>query len=191
MLNFLTILKGDLMSILIVDYGGPTVYKIREILAELETTSILIKPDHISFPNNIKGIILSGGPDHVYQDQSRQLPTWIDQIDIPILGICYGMQLICKYFNAKIIPQSQIEYGHVLIKSIKNDVLLGEFTEQLVWMNHYDAVTDIPSCLEITSISQNGHIASLNDGKKWWGVQMHPENSVETNIFKNFLIICG
>ena len=177
------------MSILIIDYGGPSVYKIQKILSELETTSILIKPDHIFIPENIRGIILSGGPDHVYDNGSRQLPEWINQVTVPILGICYGMQLLCKYLQGKVIPQSEIEYGHVLIKSLKDDILLGNFTEQIVWMNHYDTVTDIPSDLEITSISQNGYIASVNNGK-WWGVQMHPENSIGTNIFKNFLMIC-
>jgi GMP synthase (glutamine-hydrolysing) len=178
------------MSILIIDYGGPTVYKIHEILAELGTTSILIKPDHASHPEDIKGIILSGGPDHVYHDDSRQLPKWIDQVNVPILGICYGMQLICKYLKAKVIPQSEIEYGHTLIRSIEKDVLLGEFTEDIVWMNHHDTVVDIPKDLTVTSFSENGYVASVTNGK-WWGVQMHPENTIGTNVFRNFLMICG
>lgn len=178
------------MSILIIDYGGPTVYKIYETLADLETTTILIKPDHESLPEDIKGIILSGGPDHLYDENSRKLPKWIDQVKVPILGICYGMQLIGHHFHCKVIKQLEIEHGYTLIRSIEKDILLGDFSEDIVWMNHYDTIVDIPPDLTVTSISQNGYVASINY-KKWWGVQMHPENINNTLIFKNFIKICG
>jgi GMP synthase (glutamine-hydrolysing) len=184
------------MSILIIDYGGLTVGNISTILTKLNTNSITIKPDD-EFPQDftIKGIVLSGGPDHVYQEGSRKLPVWIDQFEGPILGICYGLHLLVDYLKGKVGPLPEKEYGFISIKSIKDDPLLGEFDTKIVWMNHYDAVIDVPKTLEVTSISENnGCIVSLNDGKKWWGVQHHPENDLECQrecfLLERFLNIC-
>lgn len=182
------------MSILVIDYGGSTANQIPLILSELGITSKMVKPNDEFVENYYLGIILSGGPDHVYQSGSRQLPVWIDRINVPILGICYGMQLIVHHLGGIIVPLLKLELGPTLIHSYKDDPLLGRFSTRLAWMNHYDTVTNLPENLEVTSISQNGSIASLNDRKRWWGVQFHPENMVGLDwgreIFANFIQIC-
>jgi GMP synthase (glutamine-hydrolysing) len=182
------------MSILIIDYGGSTVHEIPVVLADLEISSRIIKPTD-SFPHeNYLGIILSGGPDHVYEPGSRKLPTWIDQTHLPIFAIFYGMQLMVDHFGGDVTPSLIRERGPTLINSLNWDPLLGDFSTRSTWMNHYDIVSKIPPNLEITSISENGFIASVNDRKRWWGVQFHPENSVGLDwgreIFKNFTKIC-
>jgi GMP synthase (glutamine-hydrolysing) len=181
------------MLIIIIDYGGPTVDNISLILNQLDINTKTIKPDSEFLEEKYDGIVLSGGPDHIYEDGSRRLPKWIDEINVPIFGICYGLQLIVDHLKGKIGSLPKLERGSSLIKSIKPDILLGEFTEKSCWMNHYDTVIDIPANMEITSITDHGP-ASVNDGKRWWGVQFHPENITcdewGREIFKNFVNIC-
>lgn len=182
------------MSILIIDYGSPTVSNIKTILTKLEVDSIIIQP-HDNLPEKIIGIILSGGPDHVYQEGSRKLPVWINEFKGPVLGICYGMQLLVTHLKGEVGPLPEKEYGYISIKSVKYDPLLGEFETKIGWMNHYDAVITVPKTLEVISISENnGCIVSLNDGKKWWGVQHHPENDLDClwgcDLLRNFSKFC-
>ena len=183
------------MSILIIDYGGSTTGQIPLILSELGISSMTIQPTD-PFPTNqqIRGVILSGGPDHVYQLGSRKLPAWIGSINVPVFGICYGMQLIVNHLGGSVFPMINVERGPTLIHSFKDDPLLGRFITRTAWMNHNDSVTNLPSALEVTSFSDNGSIASVNDGKIWWGVQFHPENIVGLDwgreIFHNFIQIC-
>lgn len=182
------------MSILIINYGGPTVNRISDLLSELNINSKIIASND-DFPlGDWIGIILSGGPDHVYEEESRRLPIWINNFKVPVLGICYGMELIVDYLGGKIVPLSSKEYGPTFIHSVKDDPLLGKFTSQIGWMDHHDIVLYFPSNLEVTSVSQNDFIGSLNDGKRWWGVQFHPENEINIKwgkeIFQNFIQIC-
>ncbi|CAN5626254.1 hypothetical protein BH23THE1_BH23THE1_33130 [soil metagenome] len=182
------------MSMIVIDYGGSTVHHIALILSELGINSITILSNDDFPEGNYIGIILSGGPDHVYQNGSRQLPNWIDYIDLPVFCICYGLELMVRHLGGTIYSLPHIERGPTLIHSIKHDPLLGEFKTRLSWMNHYDTVKDFPENLELTSFSQNGYIASLNDRRRWWGVQFHPENMVGIDwgreIFENFITIC-
>ena len=184
------------MSILVVNYGGSTAHHIQTILTELGIPSLFIQPADPLPSSPIQGIILSGGPDHVYEASARRLPIWIDQINVPVLGICYGMQLIVNNLGGTIVPLPNfgLERGPILINSFQDDPLLGRFMTRLAWMNHFDTVINLPLNLKITSISQNGYISSINDSKRWWGVQFHPENIVGLDwgreIFTNFIQIC-
>lgn len=183
------------MSIIVIDYGGSTVGQISHTLAEYKISCVMLEPTDPIPETNVIGIILSGGPDHIYEHGSRRLPDWIDQVNIPVLGICYGMQLIVQYFGGSVVPLATEERGPILVYSVKDDPLLGDFTIRTTWMNHSDTVINIPANLEITSISSNGHVSSLNDQKRWWGVQFHPENIVGLDwgreIFSNFIRICS
>lgn len=173
-------------SILIVDYGGPSVHKIKEAV---KVSSRIILPEMDISPHDCLGVILSGGPDHVYNYNSRKLPNWLPSLDVPVLGICYGMQLIVKYLGGKVIPAPKPERGLTQINRIRIDPLLTH--SDLVWMNHDDIVSEVPNNLMVTSLTSNGYINSLNDNHRWWGVQFHPESShYADDFFLKFLKIC-
>ena len=181
---------------LIVDYGEPSIHNISSILSEFNITSCIIGPTNPLPYGSFMGLILSGGPGHVYENDSPKLPFWIDQINIPILCICYGMQLMVKRFGGNILPLVIGEEGPTKIKLIKPDKLLGDINHEMVWMNHTDIAINVPpEELTVTSLTQHHLVSSVTDGKQWWGVQFHPEVDVEDStygraIFSNFINIC-
>lgn len=194
--------------IIIVDYGESFISSpnylanantIQSILENLNIFSTIIRwNEHFpSFINKcaLLGVILTGGPSHVYMKDSPCLPDWLSTTDVPVLGICYGMQLIAHYFKGKVIPSINGEFTPTNIYLKKEDPILGKIKSKIVWMNHHDIVSEVPENFHITSISENGYISSINDGKRWFGLQFHPEISVDNdnygkNIFQNFLDIC-
>ena len=141
---------------------------------------------------NLAGIVLYGGPNSVKNFNSPNLDNKIINLNIPILGICYGLQLICKKFKGKIGISKSREYGHSLIK-IKNNSLLFKGVKKInqVWMSHGDHIEKQPNNFIVTSISNNKIISSIeNKNKKIYGLQFHPEvyHSLEgKKIISNFI----
>ena len=183
------------MLILIIDYGETSISVISEILADLNVDSI-IQPPQEDYPSHLKisGVILSGGPDHVYQPGSRKLPSWIFNVNIPILGICYGMQLLVKSFGGKISKMTSLEKGFRLIKIVRLDPLFRNLRSDLVWMNHLDTISKMPIGFKCNALTSSGIIAGITNNDKIWGIQFHPENKTEVldgyYYFENFIEIC-
>jgi len=145
----------------------------------------------------IKGIILSGGPASVYQDNAPRCDSKIFELDVPILGICYGMQLGCQILGADIARAERHEYGRTsLIILDKSDLFVDLPDSTMVWASHGDQVSKLPSDFEKLASSPTCPYAAVRyKKKKFFGVQFHPEVTHTPKgpvILKNFLYdICG
>jgi len=145
----------------------------------------------------LKGIILSGGPASVYQANAPRCDERIFDLNVPVLGICYGMQLGCQMLGAQITPAQSREYGRAtLTVRDKNDLFANLPDDMLVWASHGDQVRSLGQGFETLALTKTcPHAAVRNRAKKFFGVQFHPEVSHTPKgpvILKNFLYdICG
>ena len=188
-------------SILIVDFGSQVTKLIARRIRDLGVFSEIVTPNQINRINNFdkfKGIILSGGPSTVTKQKFQSIPKIIFSKNIPILGICYGLQLIAKLFGGKIkSSKKRREFGRAIIFRKKNSLLLKNFfrSNQSVWMSHEDAVVKLPKNFVVTAYTKDSKLTAIeNKNKKIYGIQFHPEVTHTDNgkqIFKNFLFsIC-
>jgi GMP synthase (glutamine-hydrolysing) len=188
-------------AILIIDFGSQFTQlitrRVREsnVYSEIHPHTITI--EEIKKINPI-GIILSGGPMSVYDEGAPQADKSIFDFKRPILGICYGMQLICLNSNGKVEPAKNREYGKATLQISDRDNKLFKNVKETstVWMSHGDYLTKVPEQFKITATSDSSPICSIsNENKKIYGVQFHPEvmHSIEgKKIIDNFLFeICG
>lgn len=146
---------------------------------------------------NPKGIILSGGPNSVNFKQSLKPNKDIYLLEVPILGICYGMQLLTKEFGGKVVGSSKKEFGDSNFKIKETSKLFKGIkinTEYKVWMSHSDKVASVPSKFTKVGESTNSKIAAFeNKTTNIFGIQFHPEvthTSIGKKILKNFIRIC-
>ena len=144
-----------------------------------------------------KGIILSGGPASVYASDSYHPDSTIFDLGLPILGICYGMQLIAQHFGGSVIPATSHEYGKAKLDIIvENEIFKDTQNGQIVWMSHGDKVESIPSGFEKIAISENSPYAAIADtNRNIYAFQFHPEvyhSECGSKLLKNFAkYICG
>ena len=190
-----------LPKILIIDFGSQFTQLIARKIRELGVYSEILshnKSNKIN-PKNVKGIILSGGPLNVYQDKKIKFDNTILKKNIPILGICFGHQIISKEFGGKVKQSKFREFGLAEVIKIKKSLLLKNFFDKKnkskVWMSHSDQVTKLPRGFKTVAYSKNSKLAIIeNSSKKIYGVQFHPEVTHTTKgkqILKNFLfVIC-
>jgi GMP synthase (glutamine-hydrolysing) len=124
-----------------------------------------------------KGIILSGGPASVYAKDAYHPDAKIYDLGLPILGICYGMQLISQHFGGSVVPASHHEYGKAKLNFEKESAIFKETTNgQIVWMSHGDRVERIPEGFEKIGTSENSPFAAIaNSAKNIYAFQFHPE----------------
>ena len=187
-------------TIAIIDYGSQYTQLIARRIRELNVYSIIIPHDfqesYVDF-NSIKGIILSGGPSSVYDELSPKLNKNIFAYDIPVLGVCYGLQLLIKNFNGNVKSGSIGEYGPSDI-FIENDskLFINVPHKTNVWMSHGDRIDQMPKNWIVTSNSDNKVISSVeNKEGTVYGVQFHPEvvhTKEGKQIIKNFVVnICS
>lgn len=187
-------------TILILDFGSQFTQliarRIREqnVYCEIHPHTLPIDKIKEINPN---GIIFSGGPMSVYDEGAPQITTDFFNLAIPILGICYGLQLIAKNFNGTVEPAVKREYGKAEIIIDKNSKLLKDVkNNSVVWMSHGDYITGLPSDFEVTAKTDNSPICAIeNSDKDVYGVQFHPEvahTQEGKKIIKNFLYdICS
>ncbi len=126
---------------------------------------------------NATGIIFSGGPNSVYDENAFHVDPAILDLNIPILGICYGMQLMSQHFGGKVEKASHREYGKAEITVLKENLLFkGLPNEQIVWMSHGDHVTIKPEGFDIIATSPSCSVAAIaNEARRMYAVQFHPE----------------
>ena len=182
-------------NIIILDYGSQYTQliarRIRELKVYSEIYSYNTSIDKI-IAKSPSGIILSGGPMSVYDNDSYKLNSKLLSLDVPILGICYGMQLLMKELNSQVIPSKIREYGHAKIKIIDNKGLFdGIESPTNVWMSHGDKIRICEDSFKILAHSDNGILAAAcHKHKPYFGVQFHPE-VIHTDygkvILSNFL----
>ncbi len=188
-------------KIIIVDFGSQVTKLIARRVREFGVFSEIITPKKISKLkkyNNIKGLILSGGPSTVTKKKFQSIPNEFFRKGIPILGICYGLQLIAKVFGGVIKPSKKNrEFGRAFLIKKNTSLLTKKFFnfKQAVWMSHEDAVVKMPKNFRLVASSRDSKLAIIEHiDKKIYGVQFHPEVTHTENgrlIFKNFLFsIC-
>ena len=187
--------------VLIIDFGSQVTKLIARRVRDQGVFSEIIRPKDIKKIKdykNIKGIILSGGPSTVTKSKFQNIPKEIFKKGIPILGICYGLQLIAKLFKGKIqSSKKKREFGRAYLIKKKSSLLTKNFfnSSNSVWMSHEDVVIKIPKgFVTIASTKESKLTIIENTKEKIYGVQFHPEVTHTYNgnkIFKNFLfLIC-
>lgn len=187
-------------KILIIDFGSQytklIARKVRECRVYSEIIPCTADISQAKDDKSLKGVILSGGPASVYTKKSPALSRQILNLNVPILGICYGLQLLSYHFKGEVTSGKVREYGKTLIHAADTTMLFDKINKEFtVWMSHGDYIKKLPREFKVTSRSQNGLISSFqNEEHKIYGVQFHPEvNHTEygKNILKNFLFkIC-
>ncbi len=144
-----------------------------------------------------KGIILSGGPASVYSEDAYRPDDAIWDMGLPILGICYGMQLITQHFGGEVVPADHHEYGKAKLKIEDECVIFNDVSDlEVVWMSHGDRAENIPEGFRVIGTSENSPYAAIADeSRNIYAFQFHPEvhHSVEgVRMLKNFAKhICG
>ena len=191
----------DKEKVLIIDFGSQVTKLIARRVRDLGVFSEIITPKEIRNYKNfqfVKGIIFSGGPSTVTQSNFQKVPKSIFGKKIPILGICYGLQLITKLFGGKIRSSNKRrEFGRTFIFNKKKSLITKNFfkSKQSVWMSHEDAVIKLPQNFKNVAYTKKSQLTIIeNTNEKIYGVQFHPEVTHTDNgiqIFKNFLfLIC-
>jgi GMP synthase (glutamine-hydrolysing) len=167
-------------TILVIDFGSQYTQLIARRIREQKVKSIIYPFD--SPINKIKelnpiGIILSGGPTSVYDDNSPKINEELFKLNIPILGICFGMQLIAQYFNGKVEPADNREYGKSKLEILGVSSIFKDVdNHSTVWMSHGDYITKIPQNFVVEGKSENSPVCAIsNPDLDIYGLQFHPE----------------
>lgn len=127
-----------------------------------------------------RGIILSGGPKSVYEPEAPAVAEELFELGVPVLGICYGMQLMSRHFGGEVVPAGKREFGHadLFATGIPGPLFDGFFIEgkSPVWMSHGDHVSKVPTGFEVAAGSDNAPVCAIQDvSRRLYGVQFHPE----------------
>ncbi|MBI2196895.1 glutamine-hydrolyzing GMP synthase [Candidatus Daviesbacteria bacterium] len=197
--------------ILLIDFGSQTTHliarRVRELGSEVEIATPEVAVQKIR-AEEIQGIILSGGPAAVFEKQSPTVNPEIFELGIPVLGICYGQQLMCHLLGGEVVAGRKREYGPAVVRqqatgdkrSLRPSGLRPQFLEGIpdeftAWMSHGDQVIKIPEGFVTYGTTETiPHAIIANEKRKFYGIQFHPEvvhTEFGEQILKNFLEICG
>ncbi len=182
-------------AVAIVDFGSQYSQLIARRVRENHVFSVLVGPDvrpEQLAKLNLAGIILSGGPASVYEPDAPGCDKGLLELGVPVLGICYGMQIGCQMLGAQIKPAKAREYGRTELRIIDPDRLFVHVPQETTaWMSHGDIVVDLPE--EFLAIARTGNCpmaAVQHRSKPFYGVQFHPEVSHTPSggqILRNFI----
>jgi GMP synthase (glutamine-hydrolysing) len=192
--------SAGIETVLVVDFGAQYAQliarRVREAHVRSEIVPRTITADEVKRRRPV-GLILSGGPASVYADDAYRMDEDILGLGIPILGICYGHQLLADMAGGEVANTGGAEYGNTSLEVVGDSLLLAELpTTQQVWMSHRDQVTGVPPGFSGVATSEGAAVAAMEDrGRALYGVQFHPE-VVHTprgnEILKRFLYdVCG
>jgi len=190
----------DKRPIIVLDFGAQYSQLIARRVRECNVYSLIlpynVPTDRIA-GFNPQGLILSGGPASVHEPGSPQLDSSVLELRVPILGICYGLQLMAHMLGGTVAPAERREYGRALLRpSGNNDLFAGLDGELTVWMSHGDRAETLPEGFQVIGSTENCPVAAIADpARALYGVQFHPEvvhTPRGTDILRNFVIdICG
>ncbi len=187
-------------TIVILDFGGQYAQLIARRVRENQVHSVIVRPDVSAEElraTNAVGLIFSGGPASVYDSNAPKCRKEVLETGLPILGICYGLQLACDMLGGKVKPGAAREFGRAHLDVIRQDTLLAHVPERTtVWMSHGDVVKEISSDFLSLAQTPNCPIAAVKHrSRPIYGVQFHPEvthTPCGGQIIRNFLYeICG
>ena len=174
-------IDGRMKTIVIIDFGSQYSRLIARRVREANTYCEIVPHNagnEILLEQDVIGVILSGGPNSVYEEEAPMTPAWVYDAGVPVLGICYGMQLIAHQLGGKVEPGTQREYGHAVIhKDGQDNVLFDGLDSELpVWMSHGDRIEQLPPGFRAMAYSENSPIAVMgNESGTYFGIQFHPE----------------
>ena len=182
-------------GIVILDFGSQYSRLIARRVRELKVYSEILPPDtpwekvaHF----NPKGVILSGGPSSIYDPGAPLAPTWVYEKSLPILGICYGMQVLVHQLGGKVVPGLKREYGHaVLHQNASESPIFANLPSSMpVWMSHGDRIEELPPGYVSLGYTDNSPMAVMGNERNIYGLQFHPEVAHTADgktILENFL----
>ncbi|MBQ9497043.1 MAG: glutamine-hydrolyzing GMP synthase [Selenomonadaceae bacterium] len=184
--------------ILVLDFGGQynqlIARRVREnnVYCEVHTALSMEKIRALQ----PEGIILTGGPQSVYENDSLLPPKEIFELGVPILGICYGAQAMAHMFGGVVKPAAVSEYGKTEVEVVgASKIFVGVEKKSVAWMSHTDRIFSVPENFVVTAATKNCPVAAMeNPAKNFYAVQFHPEvvHTVEgAKIFSNFVDVCG
>jgi len=189
-------------EVIVLDFGGQYSHliarRVRELGVYAEIKSPNISPEELKEVEELEGIILSGGAASVYDQTSPSCNKKILDLDCPILGICYGHQLLASLTGGEVKTAESGEYGTTKLETTSKSKLLqgwkGGGGEE-VWMNHKDRVVSMPDSFSLLAATDNSPVAAFaNENRQLYGVQFHPEvthTDQGSKILKNFVLdIC-
>ena len=177
-------LNNSLSKILIIDFGSQFTQLIARRIRELGVFSEIISHKKLNVKKvlgqGVKGVILSGGPLNVYEKDKFNFDKKILKLGIPILGICFGHQILAKELGGKVKKSDHREFGLAQIKKKSNSLLIKNFFNKKnitnVWMSHADQVSKMPKNFRIVASSKNSKLTIVENSKdNFYGVQFHPE----------------
>ena len=187
-------------AVVIIDFGSQYSWliarRVRECRVYCEVVPHDVSWDKVA-PLRPKGFILSGGPSSVYEKDAPQAPTFVYESHLPVLGICYGMQVMAHQLGGKVAPGVKREYGLAALRqnAVNNPLFSGLPQEMPVWMSHGDKIEEMPPGFISLAYTENSPVAAMGSENGLIGLQFHPE-VVHTPqgkaILQNFLHkICG
>ena len=185
-------------SIVVLDFGAQYSQLIARRIRELNVFSVVLpctsSLDEIR-SQSPAGIVLSGGPCSVYDADAPNTDPRVFELGVPVLGICYGLQLMVHVLGGKVNPAKTREYGHAEVEIVAESELFSGLPKSLeVWMSHGDEAVELPSGFSLIAQSPNSLAAIQNPAKKMFAVQFHPEvrhTRMGTEILRNFVLnIC-
>jgi GMP synthase (glutamine-hydrolysing) len=187
-------------AIIVIDFGSQYSMLIARRIRECKVYCELVSPDtpwEKIAPLNPKGFILSGGPCSVYEPDAPLAPAYIYESHLPILGICYGMQVIAHQLGGQVMRGAKHEYGHAILhlSEVDSPLFANLPPSSPVWMSHGDKIEKLPPDFNALAYTENSPFAVMSKDKQIFGLQFHPE-VVHTpegkTILQNFVYrICG
>jgi len=195
--------NSKLSKILIIDFGSQFTQLIVRRIRELGVFSEIVSHKKINskkiLQENVSGIILSGGPLNVYQNNKFNFDRKILKLGLPVLGICFGHQILSKELGGRVKKSDHREFGLATINKVTNSILTKNFFNKKntsnVWMSHADQVSKMPIGFRVVASTKNSKLTIIENSKsKFYGVQFHPEVTHTTKgkiLLKNFVfLIC-
>jgi len=177
-------LSNNLSKILIVDFGSQFTQLIARRIREFGVFSEIISHKKINInritKENISGIILSGGPLNVYENDKFKFDRKILKLRVPVLGVCFGHQILSKELGGKVKKSKYREFGLATIAKVSNSILTKNFFNKVntsnVWMSHADQVSKMPKGFKVVASTKNSKLTIIENSKdNFYGVQFHPE----------------
>ena len=177
-------LSRNLSKILIIDFGSQFTQLIARRIREFGVFSEIISHKKINISKiikeNISGIILSGGPLNVYDNDKFKFNKKVLKLEVPVLGICFGHQILTKELGGKVKKSQHREFGLATITKVSNSILTKNFFNKTntsnVWMSHADQVSKMPKNFKVVASTKNSKLTIIENSKdNFYGVQFHPE----------------
>ena len=187
-------------AIIVIDFGSQYSLLIARRVREYQVYCELVSPDtpwEKIAPLHPRGFILSGGPASVYESGAPLAPAYIYESRLPILGICYGMQLLTHQLGGQVAPGAKREYGHAILhlSDVDSPIFVDLPPSTPVWMSHADRIEQLPPGFTTLAYTENSPFAAMGNDEKVFGLQFHPEvahTPEGKTILKNFVYrICG